>query len=251
MATRFYASQYTVEALKAMADAKSPAEVSKDYDVFVRQMDRRPQTPVSRENLDMSVAGSINDSASRRTIPRHTDSSHKYRISERPVKDTAEINDLVKKISDMISLIDEKEKRMAPFGPLPYKPLNSKHRKSIDDLVIDGNEILDDLKQTKTHPYVHPQTEKLREHELKSVLLDLKLRLLQKLPPDERQRHDVAERERLKKQMADVEGRIVEIIGDLERNEQLRDRLTEAKEREARERAAREAAERDRMSRQW
>lgn len=200
-----------------MSDKKTPREISKDFDVYVRPLDQRPPSPSFANKQDEYFPSGL-ESASKRTIPRHIGSSGKKSRGYIPT-DTKEIHEMIKKISEMVEILDEKEKRMTPFGPTPYQPLAPRYRQDIDSLVHEGNIILDDLQDTKRNPAQRPQAQLLKEHELKGVLIDLKMKLIQLLPPHERNYYDNLEREQLKKRMEDVEIRIMDIINDIETNE--------------------------------
>lgn len=236
MSSKVYASKYTMEALKAMVEAKSQADVGQDYDVYVRRLDGPLEASPKSEFEEPNFVGhKASSSSSKRTIPRHSESGQKQsrgRPGTMPQSGTSEIHDLIQKIDELIAMLDEKEKRLALFGPIPYQPLNSRYRKNIDDVLYEGDIILDHLKYSRHGTAARPETRYLKEHELKSVLFDLRQKLIQQLPPAERRRHESQEKEKLKKQMEDVEGRIMDIIYDIEQNEKTLNSIEKKKAEE-------------------
>lgn len=240
----------TAEIIKDTVDHSDSREVNlaQKYDVVVRKTGGEtgvPQAPLRYEKKKFEGSSYCSSDVCREkrsSPPRYPPPQRSYYIEEKPKKlDTAEIHDLIEKLSKAVDHLDEKERVMAPFGSKPYRPLSQRERKSIDDLVSEGHFVLDSIEIIERSPHSNRDTTYMKEGDLKSVLLALKSKLTRQLSPEERKHYDEIEKLQLQQRMSSVEDRILGIMSDLEENDRhhaiavARQRDQEKKEREKRE----------------
>lgn len=256
-------NRQTVDVIRDAADKQGgQVNLAKRFDIIVKRkgdLDKETENVKSSRKPEGSSYCSSDDCRDRRSSPTPLSSKKVYPIVKRRAQepDPDEIHDLIQKIGKAVEVLDEKERVMEPFGSKPYRPLNIQQREGMDKLVLKGHKTLDQLEDIQKSPYSNKETQYMKEGELKSVLLALKSKLINRLPPSDRNNYDKIEKAQLQQRMSSVEDRILGIMNDLEDNDrqhaiaiakqkqrEREDRERRALEQEKLRRAAEEASQR-------
>lgn len=222
-AKQIIVSNDTVQLLNKLAARQSPLNLSDGYEVYVRNVSG--QKP---DSVDTGYSQASNSAYPVNWVPRSSSTGEQYLA---PVQDTDEIHDLIRRIDDTVSMMETKQQMMKPYGGVPYKPIASHVRNNIHDMVEQGNLILDDMHELKLTRSPQEAIDPAREADLKSILIQLKKKLMEKLSPNERAYYDRVDQSAIKGEMGHIEDRIDRTMEKLNENQRVIDRLAKQAEK--------------------
>lgn len=212
----------------------APTHLNPEYEVFVRNVGSASKQPppgymhptsssnYKRHEWDASPyregrTKKQNGNRSRSRTPVKMPPRDLYELEVRPTTpkkrgNTDEIHELILKINDAILDLEDRDLRRQKGEPERSSKLNTLQRKSLSGLVDIGHRVLDGRSGQEL------DLQGLKDNELKHVLINMKLKLLDQLTPSERNYYDKMEKARIKRKMNDIEDKMHEIVDRLSKN---------------------------------